>query len=54
MLRSPIPLVSSREGDLIKSALNSKSISLKDKEKILENYLLSKRILETKSVIKPQ
>ena len=31
MLRSPIPLVSSKEGDLIKSALNSKNISLKDK-----------------------
>ena len=48
----PAPLIPGQESKLIKAALNSKAMAMKEKEHLLENYLLSRRILSARTVLK--
>ena len=45
-----IPLVSDEEGKLISSTIFKHNMSVKEKEQLLENYLLGRRIVSTQSV----
>ena len=47
----PAPLLPGQEGQLVQAALSSKTIPLKSKEQMLENYLLGRRILSARTVL---